>query len=248
MPKRNIKPSSEQHFAPGLTREMLPAGLPLAGRAPRHIVTRSGMRVRGELMDPRFHEVQWESEIEHVLLQALRVCRRVKRVFTQPLVLNLEGREYTPDCLVFLPPCIRIWFECKSRNELSRPDVIRDLAQAQSTLASLGDTFRVVDEEDVGLGSVAIDNAQLIALWTDFPCERPVKLTHPTKYSDLCSSFGSESVLAGIAQGWYTFDWESPITPDTLVGWDEHQTGYEPKFLRGLQHSSDAASQEGVRS
>lgn len=214
----------------GLRWDMLPT-LPLAYKNPRRLITRSGARVRGANLHPRFGSCQWESGIERNFYALLTVTPSVVLAFSQPLVLRLHAGDYTPDALVFLADGSRIWVECKYEKDLD-PETVIKLGQAATTLASVGDRFIVAKDRHLADDLPEVVNAHLFGNWYS---STPDDLAEPLRagtYSALSARHGRQTVNSAIARGDLTLDFSSEVNDATYIWPTQGGTGYEPSFLR----------------
>lgn len=208
---------------------MLPK-LPLAYKTPRRLITRSGARVRGANLHPRFGSCQWESGIERNFYALLTVAPSVLRVFSQPLVLRLDAGDYTPDALVFLVDGRRIWVECKYEKDLD-PDTVIKLGQAATTFASVGDRFIVAKDRHLAEDLPEVVNAHLFGNWySSVPDHFPEPLEAGT-YAALSARHGRQAVNRAVARGELTLDFSSKVCDTSYIWPTQGGAGYEPTFL-----------------
>jgi len=213
----------------GLSWDMLPT-LPLAYRNPRRLVTRSGARVRGANLHPRFGSCQWESGIERNFYALLTVAPSVIMAFSQPLVLRLDAGEYTPDALIFLADGSRIWVECKYEKDLD-PETVIKLGQAAATFACVGDRFIVAKDRHLSDDFPEVVNAHLFGNWyspTPDYFEEPLQ---EGTYAGLTALHGRQTVNRAIARGELTLNFSNEVADTTLVWPTNGGKGYEPSFL-----------------
>ena len=213
----------------GLRWDMLPP-LPLAYKTPRRLITRSGARVRGANLHPRFGSCQWESGIERNFYALLALVRSVLLVFSQPLVLRLDAGDYTPDALVFLADGRRVWVECKYEKDLD-PETVFKLGQAATTFAGVGDRFVVAKDYHLSDDLPQVKNAHLFGNWYS---PTPDHFTEPLRegtYAELSARHGRQAVNRAIARGDLSMDFSSDVTETTHIWPTEGGTGYEPTFL-----------------
>lgn len=228
--RSEVTPDIESIRLPkGLRWDMLPA-LPLAYKSPRRLITRSGARVRGANLHPRFGSCQWESGIERNFYALLTIAISVILAFSQPLVLRLDAGDYTPDALIFLADGRRIWIECKYEKDLD-PETVIKLGQAAATFASVGDRFVVVKDRHLSDDLPQVKNAHLFGNWYS---PTPDHFTEPLRegtYAELSDRHGRQAVNRAIARGDLTMDFSSDVTETTHI-WPTHGgAGYEPTFL-----------------
>lgn len=204
-------------LAAGLTLAMLPP-LPLATRAPRRIVTRSGNRVRGiNLAVPASPKVEWESPLEQSAIVILRLCKSVARIFSQPLVLEVGGMQYTPDLLVFLNDGRRIWIECKPDSNSLDEEMSNKLALVKALFHGVGDRFVILDRALLDEDSPVLDNCRYLLGWLGRASSMAALPNEEATYGELLSRYGAERVNAALADGFFCFDMAMPLTRQTRV-------------------------------
>nr|WP_315463321.1 hypothetical protein [uncultured Rhodoferax sp.] len=213
----------------GLRWDMLPK-LPLAYKTPRRLITRSGARVRGANLHPRFGSCQWESGIERNFYALLTVAPSVLRVFSQPLVLRLDAGDYTPDALIFLADGSRIWVECKYEKDLD-PETVIKLGQAAATFASVGDRFVVAKDYHLSDDLPQVRNAHLFGNWYSPTPDHFEEPLCAGTYAELSARHGRQAVNRAVARGELALDFSSDVTETTYMWPTEGGTGYEPTFL-----------------
>lgn len=221
-----------EHFlAAGLTLAMLPA-LPLAQRAPRRIVTRSGHRVRGaNLANPTSPKLEWESPYEASAIVVLSLCKFVARIFTQPLVLEVGGMEYTPDLLVFLTNGRRVWIECKPDEQDLDAETKRKLALASALFHGVGDRFVILDKTLLDEDSPLVDNCRYLSGWLDFASSETALPLEDATYGELLEKYGTDRVNAALAAAGCRFDLTKPLNKQTFVSPNSDGGAYELAFL-----------------
>jgi hypothetical protein len=228
-PSKPAKPP-EQFLAAGLTLAMLPP-LPLAQRAPRRIVTRSGYRVRGaNLAVASSPKLEWESPLEASAIVILGLCKSVERIFTQPLVLDIEGMRYTPDLLVFLRDGSRVWIECKPNGRIDQ-EMKHKLGLVNALLRGVGDRFVVLDESVLAEHSPVVDNCRYLSRWADFAASESTCAWQAAPYGELVDKHGADRVNAALAAGRYQFDMTKPLCRQTPVSPSSNGAAYELAFL-----------------
>lgn len=208
---------------------MLPR-LPLAYKTPRKLVTRSGARVRGINLHPRFKQCRWESGIERNLYTLLTITHSVQLVFSQPLVLRLDAGEYTPDTLVFMKNGERVWIECKYQDHLDA-ETTEKLGQAAVTFAAAGDRFVLAKDSCLHDDLPEVINAYRFAHWYDRQPDCPAEPFEAGMYFELVERHGVQTVNRAIARGELTFDFTTLATDTTQVWNVKGGMGYEPSFL-----------------
>lgn len=213
----------------GLRWDMLPK-LPLAYKTPRRLITRSGARVRGANLHPRFGSCQWESGIERNFYALLTVVPSVLRVFSQPLVLRLDAGNYTPDALVFLADGRRIWVECKYEKDLD-PETVVKLGQAATTYASVGDRFIVAKDRHLADDLPEVVNAHLFGNWYSSVPDHFAEPLEAGTYAALSARHGRPTINRAIARGDLTLDFSTEVSDTTHIWPTQGGTGYEPSFL-----------------
>lgn len=214
----------------GLNWDMLPT-LPLAYKTPRNLVTRSGARVRGINLHPRFKRCKWESGIERNLYALLTITPSVQHVFSQPLVIRLDAGEYTPDALVFQKNGQRIWIECKHLHHLDSETQIK-LGQAAVTFAAVGDRFIVVKDSSLSDLLPEVINARRFAAWYEPQADYSNESFESGTYSELMERHGAPIVNGALARGELALDFTDIVTDATPVSISKGGVGYEPSFLR----------------
>lgn len=211
---------------------MLPP-LPLASRAPRRLVTRSGARVRGfKLAVPNSKKVAWESPYEASAISILSLNKSVQRIFSQPLVLEVDGTHYTPDLLVFLKNGRRVWIECKSDKDVLDEETKRKLALVNAIFRGVGDRFVVLDAKDLDPASSFVDNCRYLALWLDIASPDFALPLEQGTYGELLKRYGADRVNAALAAGTCRFDLTKPLAIDTVVSPGREGGAHELAFLQ----------------
>jgi len=215
----------------GLEWAMLPCGLNYADRNPRRIITRSGARVRGCFNHARIGRCQWESGPESCLYPLLAMCPSVSRVHSQPVVINLNAGQYTPDALVFMASGKRVWIECKQDCNFDE-ETRAKLAEASLTFLAAGDRFIVVDETHLHDDHPVVVNARLFTAWYETETDFVPGVKEPQTYAALTSLYGAPAINRAVARGELMMNFSIEQSPESLLWTPKEGESYEPDFLR----------------
>ncbi|QKO23420.1 hypothetical protein [Rhodoferax sp. BAB1] len=169
--------------------------------------------------------------MERSLYTLLSMAGSVSRVFSQPLVINLNSGEYTPDALVFLVTGKRVWIECKPRRHLD-DEVRAKLTEAALTFMAAGDRFVIVDESCLDENLPTVANARLFSAWYGQPMDIVPLVSEPQTYAALTSQYGVHAVNRAVARGDMVLDFGIELSQKSLLWTPKKGELYEPDFLR----------------
>ncbi len=124
----------------------------IANRKVRRVVTRSGMRARGDVPSRKTTDwARFESNVEQDMLRILEVSSTAKVIHTHPFVMHLcsaEPMHYTPDVVVEFSEGGAI-VEVKGKYFLRLPEQRSRMASIARHLRRQGLTFVIATEDDI---------------------------------------------------------------------------------------------------